>query len=182
MQIAENPPVEFEKIVREITEHLLSQYEFTVKEQIKFYQNAHVDFSRNRKNIRETIRICRRRYYEGDKDKELEKDVEKPLFDKDYGTFWDSRHWFEILLIVNYSHRNLLTTGEAGIGRNGEECWYFEDEEDLRELLAEKIVPLLQTVAMKDFDERLKDKLEYLAKYPEAKQHINNLTQTNDGV
>ncbi|MBA4185824.1 MAG: hypothetical protein H0X49_17740 [Acidobacteria bacterium] len=40
---------------------------------------------------------------------------------------------------VNGGHRNLLTTGEAGIGKNGEEYWYFEDEEDLRKLLVEKI-------------------------------------------
>jgi len=62
-----------------------------------------------------------------------------------------------------------LTTGEAGIARTEEEeYWYFEDEEDLRKLLQEKILPLLETVVMKDFDEQLKDRLEYPAKYPKA--------------
>ncbi len=72
-------------------------------------------------------------------------------------------------MVVNGGHRNLLTTGKAGIGRDGEEYWYFEDEEDLRKLLTEKIIPLIQTVAMKDLDEQLEERLEYLAKYPKAR-------------
>lgn len=67
-----------------------------------------------------------------------------------------------------------LPTGEAGIGRNGEEYWYFEDEEDLRRLLVEKIIPFLQTTAMKDFDEQLENELEHLEKYPKARQYIND--------
>lgn len=61
---------------------------------------------------------------------------------------------------VNGGHRNLLTVSKAGIGRNGEEYWYFEDEDDLRKLLVEKIVPLLQTVVMTDFDDSLEESIE----------------------
>jgi hypothetical protein len=65
-----------------------------------------------------------------------------------------------------------LTTGEAGIGRNGEQYWYFEDEQDLQKLLAEKIVPLLPTIAMTALDEKLENELEYLAKSSKAKHLI----------
>lgn len=167
MQITEKPALKFEEVIRKATENLLINYGFTIGEQPIFYQNSHIDFVRHRKNSKETIRFARRRYYKDEKD--YKDEVEKTNFDKDYGVFWDSRHWFQILLIINYSHRNLLTTSESGIGRNGEEYWYFEDEEDLRKVLAEKVIPLLQTVAMKDFDEQLENELEYLAKYPKSR-------------
>lgn len=178
MQITEKPALKFEEVIRKATENLLITYGFTIGEQTIFYRNSHIDFVRHRENNKETIRFARRRYYRDEKD--FDDEVEKTGFDKDYGEFSDSRHWFQILLIANFSHRNLLTTGEAGIGKYGEEHWYFEDEEDLQRVLREKILPLLKTAAMKDFNEQLADKLEHPAKYTEGKQNVNKGIQTND--
>jgi len=182
IKIIDAPPIKFERIVKEVVDDVLGNLEFVFEDEITPQEDSHVAYSRRRKEIYEGIYFVRKDYSEKlDSNYNDEVEKEPHLADED-DKYKYSRHFFEIKLVVNHGGRNLLKTGETGIGRNGEEFWYFEDEEDLRKLLAEKIVPLLQTVVMKDFDEQLEDELEYLAKYPEAKQHINNLTQTNDGV
>lgn len=167
IEVIDKSPIKFEKIVKEATEDALSEYGFTFKGNFPSTpeQDENVIYSRKRKDIEEQIKFFRRDYFDEHKDESDDEVEKKPFcFSDNSGRFWISRHWFEILLIVNYSHRNLLTTSEAGIGRNGEEYWYFEDEQDLRKLLAEKIVSLLQTTAMTDFDQQLEDELEYLSK------------------
>lgn len=177
IKIIDKPPIKFDEIVRTSVIKAIAEFGFVFEEEVFPLpdKEPEADFYRKRKGIAERIGIFRRGYFDEYKD-EYNDEVEKETYmypDDDSDFKWISRHWFQILLTVDYSFRYLLTTGEAGIGRNGEEYWYFEDEEDLRKLLVEKIVPLLQTVVMKDFDERLEDKLEYFAKYPKAKQYIN---------
>jgi hypothetical protein len=167
IKVIDKPPIKFEKIIKESVEDALSEYNFTFEGNFPSTpeQDENVIYSRERKNIEEQIKIFRKDYFDEYKDESDDEVEKKPFYFSDNSGFkWISRHYFEILLIVNYSHRNLLTTGKAGIGRNGEEYWYFEDEEDLQRLLKEKVVPLLPAIVMKDFDEQLEDELEYLSK------------------
>lgn len=122
-----------------------------------------VGYSREWNGLREAISFIRKDYsdeYKEESDDEVEKE---PYYYSDgSGFIWISRHFFEISLTVHQGGRNLLTTGEAAIGKDGEEYWYFEDEDDLRKLLKETIAPLLTTVVMKDFDEQSAEKSEHL--------------------
>ncbi len=167
IKITNKSPIRFDEIVREMFGNLLDEYGF-IPEEI-FFSSKNEDlvagYCRMHRGTEERISIFRREYFDEYKD-ESDDEVEKePYTYPDNSDFkWISRHWFQILLTANYKNRNLLTTGEAGIGRNGEEYWFFEDEEDLRKLLKETIVPLITTVAMKDFHEQLEDELEYSAK------------------
>lgn len=167
IKIIDKPPIKFEKIVKEATENALSKYGFTFEGDFPSTpeEDENVIYSRKRKDIEEQIKFFRSDYsneYKDETDDEVEK--EPYVYPDNSGFMWISRHRFQILLIVNYGFRYLLTSGEAGIGRKGEKYWYFEDEENLRKLLEEKIAPLLTTVVMKDFDEQLKDELEYSVK------------------
>jgi len=171
IRIIDKPPIKFEKIIKETIENNLRKYKFSFDGDFPLTpeQDSDVIFSRSRQGISEIIGFNRKLYsdnYDTDCNDEAEKKVwGVNSYDKNQNRF--SRHLFEVKLVVNGGHQNLLTTGKPGIGRNGEEYWYFEDEEDLRKLLAEKITPLLQTVAMKDFDEQLENELEYLSKKKE---------------
>jgi hypothetical protein len=174
IKIVDKPFIKFGKIVKETTENILLEYSFAFCDDLPCEpeEDDNVIYSRIRNGIEEQIKFFRRNYSnEYDKDvideveaKRLYLDGKDSEFYDENQFYWISRHWFEVLLIVNYGHRDLLPTGKAGIGRNGEEFWYFEDEEDLRKLLEEKIIPLMTTVVMKDFDEQLQDELEYSAK------------------
>jgi hypothetical protein len=124
---------------------------------------SHVLYSREREGVEQFIGFIRK--YHSDKyDKDCDDEAEKePHRADENDKHRYSRHFFEVTLVINHGGRNLLTTGEAGIGRNGEDYWYYEDEKDLRTLLREKIIPLLTTVGMKDFDEQSEDESEYSA-------------------
>lgn len=131
---------------------------------------SHVLYSRERGGVEQFIGFIRK-YYSDKYDKDCDDEAEKePHLADENDKHRYSRHFFEVTLVINHGGRNLLTTGEAGIGRNGEEYWYYEDEEDLRTLLREKIIPLLTTVGMKDFDEQLEDESEYSARSKQANQ------------
>jgi len=162
IKIIDKPPIKFEKIVKKTIENNLSDYDFEGDFPSGSDQNENVTYSRKRKGIEEQIKFFRRDYFDNYKE-EVDDEVEKKpyYFSDNSGFVWISRHWFEILIISHYGHRNLLTTGKVEVGRNGEEYWYFENEEDLQRLLKEKIVLLLQTVVIDDFDERLEDELKY---------------------
>lgn len=165
IKIIDQPPIKFDEIVRTTVIKTVAEFGFVFEEEILPLPDKELNaaFYRKRKGIAEEISIFRRDYSDEYKD-ETDDEVEKePHISSDNSGFtWISRHWFQILVISHYAHRYLLTTGEVGIGRNGEQYWYFEDEEDLRKLLVEKIILLLQTVVIKDFDEQLEDGLEYL--------------------
>lgn len=164
MIITDKPSIKFERIVKENVDDTLNKLGFFFEDEITPEEDSHAGYSRTRKGIYEAIYFVRRNYsdkYDNDFEDEAEKE---PYLADENDKCRYSRHFFEVSLVINHGGRNLLTTGEAGIGRNGEEYWYFEDEEDLRTLLREKIIPLLTTVVMKDFDERLEDESEYSAK------------------
>lgn len=180
IKVIGKPPIKFERIVKETTEDSLLKFGFTFWGDFPSApeEDASVIYSRMRNGIEEQIRFCHRNYSnEYDKTeideveaKRLYLDGKDTEFYDENQFYWTSRHWFEVILVINYGNRNLLTTGEAGIGRNGEEYWYYEDEKDLRTLLREKIIPLLTTVGMKDFDEQLEDDSEYSARSKQANQ------------
>lgn len=163
MIITDKPSIKFEKIVKENVDDTLNKLGFFFEDEITPKEDSHAGYSRTRKGIYEAIYFVRRSYsdkYDNDIEDEAEKE---PYLADENGKCRFSRHFFEVSLVINHGGRNLLTTGEAGIGRNGEEYWYFENEDDLRKLLKETIAPLLTTVAMKDFDEQSAVKSEYLS-------------------
>jgi len=176
IKIIDQPPIKFDEIVRTTVIKTVAEFGFVFEEEILPLPDKELNasFYRKRKGIAEGISIFRRDYsdeYKDETDDEVEK--EPYVYSDNSGFTWISRHWFQILLIVNNGFNYLLTTGEAGIGRNGEQYWYFEDEQDLQKLLTEKIVPLLPTIAMTALDEKLENELEYLlAKSPKAKHLI----------
>lgn len=176
IKITDKHPIRFERIVKKTVDEPINKLGFIFEGEFPSTpeEDSDVAYSRMRKGIYEGIYFVRKSYWskiDDNYDDEIEK---MPYFtDKDDSSRY-SRHLFRVSIIVNHGGRELLTTGKAGIARTEkEEYWYFEDEEDLQKLLKGKIVPLLRTVVMKGFDEQLKDELEYLAKYPKAKQQIN---------
>jgi hypothetical protein len=171
IRITDKSPIRLERILKETVNETLNKLGFIFEDDFPSTpeEDSNVFYSKIYQGFYEGIGFIRK-YYSDKYDKDCDDEAERvPHLEDENDKHRYSRHLLDVRLIFNRGHRYLLTTGKAGIARTEEEeYWYFEDEEDLRKLLAEKIIPLLQTTVMKDFDEQLENELEYLAKSPKV--------------
>lgn len=151
------PPFEFERILSEELDEPLSPSNFRLQPPLPSDKNVLVIYAREREGQCEQIWLSRRLYDTEAIAMEIEDDDVDAPYDDLQGQFWPSRHCLSVQVISNYTTTNLLTNGKAGVARERENWWHFKDEADLRRLLHDKILPLLLTVGLERFDDRLED-------------------------
>jgi hypothetical protein len=160
-------PIAFERVVIESMSEPLLEYEFRAEPIAPYYQNVSVSFVRVRLGQKESISVGRICYREDRITEDTNDEVDSPRHDDLFGTYYPSRHFFAIDVITNSLISEILRDGRIGMARTDEEKrWYFKDEEDLRRVLREELLPIL----LKDGLQVLNDNLEDIAERARRKE------------
>ncbi len=159
VDVAELP---FEQIVAEELGDALAAHGLQLAPPFPKFKNRIVTFRRQRlQGIKEKIEIIRALHdaeHMRAEDAEGEVEAEPIDFgDEVHGAdpYWVSRHSLTIQFIVDGATNWLQTDGRAGV--SDEHWWDFTDEQDLRRLLRDRLLPLILTAGMQRFDDRLED-------------------------
>lgn len=159
-------PLAFEQVVREEVEAPLAERDFEWQPAFHLYKEAQITFERHRRGQRERVEFWRGLYDEADladpsltEDDEIDRMPDHP----DGERYWASRHSLFVQLIVGEASTGYLHTDGSRYFREDRQRWDFGDEADLRKTLRDRIMPLLLTVGMEEFDESLEAALERAA-------------------
>jgi len=153
----ESVPLAFQQVVEKEASAKLVAEGFQLQPPFHLYENDLVTFSRQRQGQLERIRFSRCVYTEEDmQEGGLSDEVDRAPEMPDGEKMWVSRHRLAVQVIIDSATGNLLRSGR--VGTTSDEVWWdFKNEDGLRLLLREKILPQLLTRGMESFDDALAD-------------------------